>query len=94
MDEEVSGRMEKMMWDDRFEEIMRRSLPFLPVGEKLDPDADLRDLGLDSLGTVELLSHLEKAYQVRFTDELLSMDTFATPGVLWTALSRIVPTAA
>ena len=81
-----------MMWDNRFEEIMRAALPFLAAGERLDPDADLRDLGLDSMGTVELLTQLERAYGVRFTDDLLSMDTFATPGVLWGALPSIVTT--
>ncbi|AEV86968.1 phosphopantetheine-binding protein [Actinoplanes sp. SE50] len=81
------------MWDVKFEEMVRHCLPFLPSGEQLEADADLRDLGLDSLGTVELLSALEKGYQVRFTDEMLSMDTFATPRTLWGALSGIVPTA-
>ncbi|MEU3220523.1 phosphopantetheine-binding protein [Streptomyces sp. NPDC006971] len=71
------------MWDDRFEEILRTFLPFLPPQEPLTADTELKDLGLDSLGTVQLLGTLEETYQVRFLDSALTMDTFRTAGVLW-----------
>ncbi|MGW2286370.1 acyl carrier protein [Streptomyces phaeochromogenes] len=74
------------MWDERFEEIVRRYLPFLGPEELLDEDATLRDLGLDSLGTVELLSALENAYGLRLADDALTMETFATPATLWAVL--------
>lgn len=77
------------MWDAQFEEIVTRYLPFLPSGEKLAEDSALRDLGLDSLGTVELLAALEKTYDVRFVDDMLTMENFATPGILWRTLSKI-----
>ncbi|MFF9651297.1 phosphopantetheine-binding protein [Streptomyces sp. NPDC014622] len=71
------------MWDDRFEEILRTFLPFLPPQEPLTADTELKDLGMDSLGTVQLLGTLEETYQVRFLDSALTMDTFRTAGVLW-----------
>ncbi|GAB2824990.1 hypothetical protein GCM10027073_63420 [Streptomyces chlorus] len=77
------------MWDDRFEELLRAFLPFSAPDDALTEDADLRDLGLDSLGTVELLTALEQAYDVRFVDEALTPETFATPGTLWAALSGL-----
>jgi acyl carrier protein len=77
-----------MMWDQQFEELLRRHLPFLPDGDELSEDLVLRDFGLDSMGTVGLLSMLEKTYDVRFTDDSLNMDNFATPGLLWAAISR------
>ncbi|GAA3166242.1 hypothetical protein GCM10010466_66270 [Planomonospora alba] len=77
------------MWDQQFEEILRPHLPFLPADEKLDPDTGLRDFGLDSLGMVELLATLESVYDVRFRDDALTLDTFATPGLLWSALSAV-----
>ena len=77
------------MWDERFEESVRRYLPYLPADEELAADTPLRDFGLDSLATVELLSSLEAAYDVRFQDEALSLATFETPEVLWKTLSRI-----
>jgi acyl carrier protein len=77
------------MWDEQFEEILRSHLPFLPAGEPLLENSNLRDLGLDSMGTVELLAALEGAYRVRFMDDALTMENFAAPGVLWATLSRI-----
>ncbi|GLW58807.1 hypothetical protein Kpho02_43860 [Kitasatospora phosalacinea] len=77
------------MWDERFEESVRRFLPYLPADEELVADAPLRDFGLDSLATVDLLSVLEDAYEVRFQDEALSLATFETPETLWKTLSRI-----
>ena len=82
------------MWDQRFEELLRRFLPFLPADEALTGDAGLRDLGLDSLGTVELLADLENAYDVRFVDDTLSLETFATAGVLWATLCTLGEVAA
>lgn len=76
------------MWDKQFEELLRTFLPFLGADEPLDADGRLRDLGLDSLGTVELLAALEARYGVRFLDDSLSMETFATPAVLWSALAE------
>jgi nodulation protein F len=78
------------MWDDRFEEILRRQLPFLPPEEKLGEDSALSGFGLDSLAIVELLATLEEEYGVRFQDEALTMETFETPGTLWKALSGML----
>lgn len=69
---------------------MRQFLPFLTAAENLTADASLRDLGLDSMGTVELLAALESGYRVRFRDEAMTMANFATPGVLWKTLSTMV----
>ncbi|MFF3446809.1 acyl carrier protein [Streptomyces sp. NPDC002667] len=78
-----------MAWDKKFEELLREYLPFLGAGEPLEADTDLRLSGLDSLGAVELLSSLEGAYAVHFVDDVLSLDTFATPGALWKTLTRL-----
>jgi acyl carrier protein len=77
------------MWDKQFEVLLRNYLFFLPADEELLPDLDLRAFGLDSLGVVDLLVSLESTYDVRLTDDDLSMDTFTTPIVLWNILSRI-----
>ena len=74
-----------------FDVVVRRYLPFLGVDEQLNADASLRELGLDSMGVVELLADLENGYGVRFRDEALSMETFATARVLRSVLSGMVP---
>jgi acyl carrier protein len=77
------------MWDQQFEDLLRQFLPFLGADEVLEADSTLRDLGLDSLGTVELLGSLEDRYDVRFLDEALNAETFATPASLWDILSSL-----
>lgn len=81
------------MWDERFEVLLRQYLPFLDAGEELAPDLDLRDFGLDSIGVIDLLVSLESAYDVRLTDDALSMETFETPAILWNVLSSAHSTA-
>ncbi|MET7986414.1 MULTISPECIES: phosphopantetheine-binding protein [unclassified Streptomyces] len=78
-----------MAWDKKFEVLLREYLPFLDAGEPLEADTDLRLAGLDSLGAVELLGSLEGAYGVHFVDDVLSLETFATPGALWATLTRL-----
>lgn len=82
------------MWDVQFEEIVRRFLPYLPADEPLERDTVLREYGLDSLATVELLAMLENAFRVRFRDEALSLETFRTPEVLWATLAALLEPAA
>ncbi len=77
------------MWDNQFETSLRRHLPFIAPEETLAPGSNLRDFGLDSLGTVELLAALESAYDVRFTDDALTMESFETPEVLWSTQSTL-----
>jgi acyl carrier protein len=76
-------------WDRRFEHLLRQYLPFLSADDTLTGEVSLRDLGLDSMGTVELLADLESGYRVRFRDEALTMANFATPGILWRTLSEM-----
>ncbi|MFE9680733.1 acyl carrier protein [Streptomyces sp. NPDC002701] len=75
------------MWDNSFEEILRKNLPLLEPEDELTADLSLRDHGLDSMGMVATLSALESAYGVRFVDDALGLDNFATPATLWKTLS-------
>jgi acyl carrier protein len=77
------------MWDTQFEQLLRQALPFLSADEPLDEGTSLREYGLDSLSTVELLSALEAAYRIRFSDEALALETFRTPATVWEALSAM-----
>jgi acyl carrier protein len=81
------------MWDSQFEEQLRRFLPYLGADEPLEEQTELREYGLDSMATVELLAGLESAYSVRFTDDALSLDNFQTPAVLWQTLTATRATA-
>lgn len=83
-----------IQWDPRFEELLREFLPLMTADETLDQDTDLRDAGLDSIGTIELLGRIEDEYQVRFVGEALTMATFATPEVLWATVIDLSEAAA
>ena len=78
------------LWDTQFETLLREFLPFLDGTDALTADVSLRDLGLDSMGMVELLAALESGYDVRFRDEYLTMETFETPAVLWGTLTMLI----
>ncbi|MFE0176333.1 phosphopantetheine-binding protein [Streptomyces sp. NPDC059002] len=82
------------MWDDQFEQSVRTFLPFLAPQEPLEPDAELRDLGLDSLGMVQLLGTLEETYQIRFLDGALTLETFRSARVLWATVEGMLQRAA
>ena len=74
-------------WDEGFETMLRRYLPFLPGDEELSEDLPLNDFGLDSMSTVTLLSALEREYQVKFLDDALRMENFTTPRRIWATIS-------
>jgi acyl carrier protein len=78
-----------MEWDERFEAVIRANVPFLPADEPLKPSASLFDLGLDSMGTVQLLLELEETFGVTFPDEALTPEVFASPASLWEVILEL-----
>ncbi|ATF15816.1 hypothetical protein A616_28855 [Brevibacillus brevis X23] len=50
----------------------------LNLTEVVDPQQDLRDIGLDSMGTMELIVGLEKLFHINFEDEELLISNFTT----------------
>jgi acyl carrier protein len=79
--------MEHVGWPAEFEAVVRSYLPDPPPAGEMDPDLDLFASGIDSLATIGLMTDLEKRFDFEFPDELLSTNTFSTPGTLWTAMS-------
>ncbi len=63
--------------------------PFLPLlrNQELTENVRLRDLGLDSMKSIDLLFGIEDAFKVSLSDEDLNDSTFATAGNLWKAIS-------
>jgi acyl carrier protein len=78
--------------EPRFLEILARYLPVL--GDRpLTGDSALRDLGLDSMHSIDLLFDLEEAFGIAVPDEDLNGTTFETAGSLWAVVSALLPTA-
>ena len=71
-------------WSAEYEELLRRAIPGLgPIA----PDTDLFANGLGSLQLVQLLVSLEDQYGIVIGDDELTFEIFATPEVLWKAVT-------
>ena len=76
-------------WDEQFETLMRRALRLMPADQELLPDANSFLLGLDSLAAVDLLVNIELTYDIEIPEDHLTLQTFATPAILWTAVQQV-----
>ena len=73
----------------RFEQCLRCHLRLLK-SNSIDYTADLVQLGLDSMTAVALLVDMEKAFAIRFPDEMIAEDTFRTAGSLINAVRLLL----
>jgi acyl carrier protein len=78
--------------EPKFTQLVRRRLKYAPTNGNLNADLALKDYGLDSGATIDLLLDLEDTYGITMPDEYLSEETFATLSSLWQAVSRLVRT--
>ncbi|MDQ0935379.1 acyl carrier protein [Streptomyces turgidiscabies] len=62
--------------DAQLEGIVREHCPDLEPHAHIDPDDSLKDLGLNSVGTIGILVAVEQAFSVSLSDEDLSVETF------------------
>jgi acyl carrier protein len=66
----------------KIHDVLRPHLRLLEPGQPIPPDADLGQLGLDSMGAINLLLDLEQALGIKIPDSLLTAETFATVATL------------
>ncbi|PEM24413.1 phosphopantetheine-binding protein [Bacillus wiedmannii] len=52
-------------------------------------DKNFKELGLDSLSSIELLLEIEEAFEIVFPDELLTEDTFSNSYNLWSIVTEL-----
>jgi acyl carrier protein len=71
----------------QFAELLKTYLPYLK-DQPLTPQSRLRDLGLDSMKSIDLLFAIEDNLGVCLPDDDLNDTTFATAGSLWAAVTR------
>jgi acyl carrier protein len=77
--------------DDKLLMVLRRHSRFLNPNDPVAPDADLRDLGVDSMRAIHLVVDIERTFDIRFPDELLTRETFRTPLTLASAIDGLLP---
>jgi acyl carrier protein len=63
--------------------VLRRHLKSVDGAQAIPMDQRLEELGLDSLGAVNLLLDLEDSFTISFPDSLLTEETFRTASNLY-----------
>lgn len=76
--------------DSRFTNLLA---PFLKFSNDsaITPESNLRDLGMDSMQSIELMFAIEDTYGIMLPDDELNDATFATAGSLWRAIAAQLP---
>ena len=69
---------------------LRPHLRLLEPDQPIPPATDLGQLGLDSMGAIDLLLALEQAFGVKVPDSLLTAETFETAAALEQAVRPLV----
>ncbi len=75
---------------EKFLHVLRKHVRFVGADEPIPPDQSLVSIGLDSIGTINLLLDLELAFSVSFPGALLTPETFRTPATLEQTVASLV----
>ena len=70
-------------------DIVRQAIPGLPERAEIGADRDLRDVGLTSVGSVNLMLALEAAYDLAIPDEELTPANFRTIATIKSMVRRL-----
>lgn len=74
---------------DQVLDVLGRHLKYAPPDQDIPLDADLKELGLDSMGAIDLLLDLEQSLRIVFPDELLTEETFRNAANLIEAIGSL-----
>jgi acyl carrier protein len=77
-------------WPDAFEKILREHCRFVAPEAPIDPDITLTVQGVDSFAMLVLLSGIEDGWDIAVPDEMLTVEVFSTPRVLWSAMAELI----
>ncbi|MEN3942055.1 phosphopantetheine-binding protein [Prosthecobacter sp. SYSU 5D2] len=68
--------------------LLRPHLRLVPPDAPIQLDDDLGRLGLDSLESIEVLMEIETEFGIPIPDDLITVETLATPGNLLRVLEE------
>jgi acyl carrier protein len=74
---------------EQLKPILRKHLRMLARDAELAEDADLSELGLDSMSAINLMLDLEQTFGVSFPDAMLDQETFRSPRTLTGAIETL-----
>ncbi len=69
--------------------ILRTHLRLADDEPEIPMDVKLEDLGLDSMGAINVLLDMEDTFDVSFSDEMLTEETFRTASSLLDAILQL-----
>lgn len=75
---------------ERFEQLLRRHLRLVAADEPIPLEASLVSVGLDSIGTINLLLDIEETFNVSLPGALLTPETFRTRATLENVVATLV----
>lgn len=70
------------MTKTEIEQILAREIGIILGGIRVGEDVQLHELGLDSMGFVELLVFIERKFNLKLVDSGLARDNFRTVRIL------------
>jgi acyl carrier protein len=76
------------MWIEEYEQIIRAHSRTDDPMEAIQPETAMTLLGFDSLEIINLIVDLEDKFRIELPEEVLTPETFATPGGLWAVLEE------
>ena len=77
-------------FSEKFERLLRRHLRLVAADEPIPLEASLVSVGLDSIGTINLLLDIEDAFGVSLPSALLTPETFSTRATLESVVATLV----
>jgi acyl carrier protein len=77
------------MIDEKLLTIIKGHLNGVDTNDMTDFNKDLKDMGLDSLGSINLLLDIEETYDIVIPDEYLTDESFATISSLWELIEKV-----
>lgn len=77
------------MLDPEFEGLLRKHIKYLSISQSLDEHSQLKEYGLDSIASVNLLLDIEDTYDIIMPDKYLVEATFSTAYALWNVIEQI-----
>lgn len=77
------------MLDEEFEVLLRKHLKYLSPSEAIVRDRLLKEYGLDSMESINLLLDIEDTYTIVMPEEYLTEETFSTAFALWKVVEQL-----
>ena len=74
---------------NRLRALIVESVEDIKDADAVTSDANLMDMGMDSLSGLDLLLAMEEEFGVRFPEEMLTNEVFESHGTLLTALTSL-----